>query len=294
MPKRLYFVPAAERGRCAATVYLDSVFVLNFLVNYLLLRTAARLSAASARPVRLALSAAFGGLYAVAVWLPACQWLQAPLMKLVVAVSMLLLAFGARRSTARVGAVFAGITLVLCGAVYGVELLRSKAVTLRDGSIFYPVTVPSLVLTAGAVALLSRLVLPRLTHAVNSTLPVTLERGGKAVRLTALIDSGNTLCDPVSGAPVLTVYWKAARRLLPEAVTISDFERPDALALRLRALHPRLIPYRAVGTSSGLLFAVPCRITLGDRNHTGLVAFSPTPLSDGGAYEALTGGITYA
>lgn len=276
-------------------VYADLVFVLNFCVNYLLLHGTARLGACAARRRRLLLGAALGALYAVAVYFPAFGWLRCFPAKPLCAACMLLLAFGARRATLRLGAIFSALTLVLCGAVYGVELLRGGRVVVYRNSLLYPVTFASLLLTAAAVSAACRLLLPRLTHAENSVVPLTLRLGGRVVRLTALRDSGNTLCDPVSGERILTAEWRVAARLLPElSLRADDFAAPAALALRLRAYSPRLIPYRAVGVSSGLLLAIPCEITLGTHTKTGLVAFCPTPLSDGGAYEALTGGTLYA
>ncbi len=275
------------------TVYVDMVFLLNFAVNYLLLRGTARLGAAAVRQRRLLFAAALGAGYAVAVYLPGLAWLTHWLCKLLTAAGMLLLAYGLRPSTGRLAAIFATLSLVLCGAVYGIQALQGQPVVLGN-SLFYPVRFSTVLLTALAVNLACRLLLPRLSHANDSILPVTLEREGKRIQLSALRDSGNTLTDPLSGAPVLTVYWKAARALLPLSIGQTDFDSPAALALRLRHCHPRLIPYRAVGVESGLLLALPCLITLGAEQKQGLVAFSPTPLSDGGAYDALTGGITHA
>ena len=48
------------------TVYLDSVFALNFAVNWLLLRAAARLGAAAVRPRRIAAAAALGRVHGTA------------------------------------------------------------------------------------------------------------------------------------------------------------------------------------------------------------------------------------
>lgn len=278
------------------TVYLDLVFALNFAVNYLLLRASARLGAAAIRNRRLLLGSLVGALYAVLVWLPHFSWLKLIPCKLLCAGGMLLAAFGARRSTLRLAAVFAAITLVLCGAVYGVALLQNGTVRYRENALFYPVSFFTLLLTAAAVSLATRLLLPRLTHAPNSLVPVTLRRKRHAVQLTALRDSGNTLCDPISGAQVLTVYWQSAKRLFPAdlALTAESFAAPAALALRLQAETPRLIPYRAVGVRAGLLLALPCEITIGKETKIGLVAFSPTPVSDGGAYDALTGGVIHA
>lgn len=278
------------------TVYLDAVFALNFAVNYLLLRATARLGAAAIRNRRLALGALIGAVYAVAVWLPPTRWMTAVPCKLLCAGAMLIAAFGRKRSTLRLAAVFGGITLILCGAVYGVALLQNGTVRYRKSALFYPVSFFTLLLTAAAVSLGCRLLLPRLTHAPDSLVPVTVQLRGRSVQLTALRDTGNTLSDPISGAPVLTVYWQAAKRLFPAQLhlTAADFSAPAALALRLQDYSPRLIPYRAVGVASGLLLALPCEITLGKETKIGLVAFSPTPLSDAGAYDALTGGIIHA
>lgn len=273
------------------TVYIDAVFVLNFLVNFLLLSATARLGAAGIRKGRTALGALVGAVYAVLVYLPALSFLTGAIWKLLCAAAMLLITFGARRATVRLAAVFAGMTLVLCGAVYGVELLQGGTVRFHRRALFYPVSFFTLLLTAAAVSLAGRLLLPRLVHGANSVLPVTLRLRGESVYLSALRDSGNTLCDPVSGESVMTVYWQAARRLFPLPLCAEDFASPASLVLRLKDYSPRLIPYRAVGVSAGLLLAVPCEITIGKETKIGLIALSPTPLSDGGAYDALTGGM---
>lgn len=275
------------------TVYLDSAFVLNFCVNFLLLRGTARLGASAARRLRILSAAAIGAGYAVLVYFPPFTPLRAFPFKIAVAAAMLLTAFGAKRSTARLGAIFAALSLVLCGAVYGVQALVGRPPVYRSGLV-YPVSFASLLLTALAVSLACRLLLPRLTHAPDSVVPLTLTLGEKSVRLTALRDSGNTLCDPISGEAVLTADRRVAEKLLPIPVSREEFFQPTALALRLKDYSPRLIPYRAVGVESGLLLALPCKIDCGGKTRIGLVAFSPTAVSDGGAYEILTGGMTHA
>ena len=53
----------------------------------------------------------------------------------------------------------------------------------------------------------------------------------------------------------------------------------------------RLLPYQAVGVDCGLLLALRLdRVRVGQEDYGSiLVAFSPTPLSDGGTYSALIG-----
>lgn len=276
------------------SVYVDLVFFLNFLTNALLLYGAARLGAAALRLKRLLLAAALGAGYAVLVYLPGLAWLRAFPIKLIFGGVMIITAFGRKLSSIRLGGIFGILALVLCGGVYGTALLQEQQPVLRGGDLFYPVSFATVLLTAAVISVLCRFLLPKLNHGADSILPLTLELGERKVQLSALRDSGNTLQDPLTGAAVITVYWSAARKLFPVSVTAAEFSAPATLMLRLKKYHPRLIPYRAVGVRSSMLLALPCRITLGKNTTTALVAFSPTPLSDGGAYEALTGGTVYA
>ena len=83
--------------------------------------------------------------------------------------------------------------------------------------------------------------------------------------------------------------------LLPEKIDPADpvgsLERVKDGELRRRL---RLLPYRAVGVECGMLLAVRMdRVMVGKRELKGLlVALSPTPVSDGGGYQALMGVIS--
>ena len=67
-------------------IYLDELFLLNFVVDYLLLLAAGRLAGEILRRGRLALGAALGAAYAGAVFLPGLGFLAHPLCKLGAAV----------------------------------------------------------------------------------------------------------------------------------------------------------------------------------------------------------------
>lgn len=279
-------------------VYGDIAFLLNFAVNALLLSGSARLSGAPIVWRRLLLAAALGAAYALLALLPACAFLTGVIWKLLVCAGMVALAFGLRRSSLRQGLLFFGLSAAFAGLVLALDCVTGGSAVLLGGSAYYVTSFQALVLLGGACYLLCSLALRGiLLHSGAELVPVMLRLGKKTVSLTALRDSGNTLRDPVSNAPVLVVQWQVARRLLPQAGTLKqeDFKDPFALFARWQAYRPRLIPYHAVG-ADGMLLAIRCdRVRIGKRECAGgLVAFSPTPVSDGGNYEALTGGMQYA
>ena len=81
-------------------VYLDRVFLLNLLVDYLLLLAAAQLSGRMLRRLRLLLCAAGGGIYAALTFLPGCAVLRTPLCQLAAGAVMALCAYRGRRKPA--------------------------------------------------------------------------------------------------------------------------------------------------------------------------------------------------
>ena len=180
-------------------VYLDLVVLLNFAVNYGLLRATARLTGARLVPWRLGAGAAVGALYAGACVLPGLGFLAGNLWRVVFLGLMVAAAFGLGRQQLRQGMLFLGLSLALGGL----------ALCLRLQSFW------SLVLGAGTLALLCRLFLRGGMCHAGQLVPVSIALGSKRVQLTALRDSGNTLSDPFSGQRVLVAQYDTAERLLP-------------------------------------------------------------------------------
>ena len=280
------------------TVYVDEVFVLNLLIDGVLLRCAAVLIGRHVRAWRVWLAALVGALYAVAALLPGWGRIAGLPGRIAVFLGMCAIAFGLRRDALKPSLWYFGVCCGFFGLAWALSVLTGRGVLLLGGAVWYAVSFRFLALLAGLCYGLIRLLLPRLgRHAGGEVQALTLRLGARSVGLSALRDTGNCLRDPVSGAPVLVVEREIARRLLPELPWSDGLLRDPAAALPLvRALaprlKPRLIPYRAVGTPASLLLAFGCVcIPPGRRRERSvLAAVSPTPLSDGGSYQALIGG----
>ena len=117
-------------------VYVDLLWLLNFVANHLLLLGAGRLAGAGLRRWRIALGAALGALYAVALFLPGMGWLSTLPCKLAVAVVMVLCAYGGEVRLWRVLGLFFAASAALAGAVLGFEWLGNTTLTLQSGVLY--------------------------------------------------------------------------------------------------------------------------------------------------------------
>lgn len=251
-------------------VYVDLVILLNFLVDFLLLMGTNRLAGYPVGTGRAAAASVLGGIYGGACLMPGFRFLGNTLWRIVSLGLMGSIAFGFDRSTLRRCVLFVLLSMALGGIALG----------LGSGSM------ESLIGAAMGVAALC-FVGFRGNAGSKRYIPVLLEHEGRTVRLTALYDSGNTLRDPLTGMPVLVtgprIGWDLA------GLTPEELGDPTAAVMN----HPglRLISYRAVGKSRGMLTAVRVhRARIGNREQSLLVAFAPEGLGESGEFEALIGG----
>ena len=281
-------------------VYIDALFLLNLVMNYLLLLSAGKLTGEILHRLRLGLGAAAGALYASAVFFPGMGFLTHPLCKASSAVVMLLIGYGGSRRLLRVSLVFFGVSAAFGGGIFALELLDGQGSALKNGVFYSAMDLRLILLSAAACYVVITLVFRRAVRhsaARGEVVPAVLTVEGRKAVLTALVDTGNTLTDPVTGRPVMVAEGEKVAALFPagQAPDAAGLRNPAAALERLgrSGWHGRcrLLPYQAVGIECGMLLALRldgARIGMQEYGNI-LVALSPTRLSDGGGYNALIG-----
>ena len=288
-----YTVCSGVRGM--TVVYLDRVFVLNGIVDYLLLLGTAWLCGLPLHRKRLVLCAALGGLYAAVVFLPRTAVLGHPVVRVLAGGAMALLAFQGRW---RPAGLFFLLAAGLAGAVLAAGLACGSVRGLAQRLYFADISWQVLILVSALFYAALRLFMGQAArHMGGELLQVRISVGGRTQVVTALHDTGNTLRDPVSGCPALVLERRAADMLwTPEvARVLAENVPPEVKMARLHRMgctvRFTLLPFRAVGTEAGLLLAARSDyIEVNGRRYPRTpVALCEQPVSDGGGYHALWG-----
>lgn len=269
-------------------IYLDQAFALNALADGLALYITAQAAGLPIRRGRLLGAAGLGGLYGAVCLLPPLAALGGFLPRLAAAAALVRMTFGGGEHFLRRFLLFYVAACTMGGALVAAgPLLRSG----RGWGAFF--------LAGGACyGVLSLLFRGDARHAAAGQLcRGAVERQGRRAELTALLDTGHTLTD--NGRPVLIGELGALRAIWSgeEWAALQELERQGSAACleKLAAVSPgafRLLPYRAVGVSAGMLLCCRAERLVLDGKDQGpvTVAISPTPVSDGGGYTALWGG----
>lgn len=181
-------------------VYLDELLVLNFVADYLLLLTTARLLAEPQHRGRFVWAALLGAAYAVLAAFPVGGWVSAWWMKLLWALLMIRLAFGRSRRLLRQWLLFLLVSSGFAGmemALFGTGMPRFPLLLFAGTFLLCYLLLGVSFRGSGRAAVRGYLI------------PVTVENNGKKLICTALLDTGCTLADPCSGESVLIVERRA-------------------------------------------------------------------------------------
>ncbi|MEW6275366.1 MAG: sigma-E processing peptidase SpoIIGA [Bacillota bacterium] len=249
-------------------VYLDQVFLGNLLMNYLILWSAGRLSNARTCAFRLALAAGLGSLYSLLTFLPGTGFLFSLPCKLLFSVLMVLAAFAplSWRALAACVGFFYVSSFALGGMVLGFTyLLHTNAGFFREmkeipaviGRHFWSGVLLTLLFGWTAYRL-GAWVLRRRWQ--QRRFKIAISFFGRRVDVDALVDTGNSLVDPLTGDPVIVVEYEAVKAVLPAEIQ-KTFEENQLDYTRLLAdltntpwaARFRVIPFQSLGQQHGLL-----------------------------------------
>ena len=252
-------------------ISIGMVGILNFLVNFLLIVGTNSICSYPLSLKRSGLAAFLGAICAVARTNHRMVILQGNFCSIALLLLTSLASFGYKKESLRRNVVFILLNLALNGIALGFG---------QDG------IWPSM-LGAACVVLLCLLSLHS-NAGKQQYVSVRIYHKNKTATVTALLDTGNTLHDPVSGAPVLVTDYQVAERLL--GLTAKQLSTPLETLVSGQFPGLRIIPYTSVGQTSGMMLGLRVdRLLINGKEEQMIVAFAPQHIGRGKPFQALAG-----
>ena len=262
-------------------VYADILIILNFAVDYFLLRAAAFLQHLNPPLWRILLSAAAGGISSLYIFLPPRGVILDILFRTAVCAAMTFICFGfgkIKRFLRSFG-VFLLVTFGYGGAMTALwYLLRPNGMTVINSVVYFNISPALLIFSSVAAYFLLRLL--QLIFSGTSKLAerceITVSAGNNSITLEGIVDTGNSVEDIFGGGEVIIADVEYVKTLFGEI--------DPALNREIRSRY-RVMPCGTV-TGGGTLEAFRCDTALvsdGKRNvrlNKPILAVSKTPLKD--------------
>jgi len=258
------------------TVYIDLVFLVNFMMDLLLLSLLRGILRKACRWSRLCAGALAGAVWAcVAVTAVMPGWMELT-GSAAAAMGMTALAFRERNIKAIFFMSFflLGLSFFLSGLVNLVYYHTGAGYYMQRGGVPSYILFPVIGIGGAAVRKGGKLFW-RYQSVQRQLCRVTLYYRGKSIGLTGFVDTGNQLYDPYQGRPVQIVWEDSLKGFFPE----------DQNFL--------YVPYHSVGKTDGLLkgfTADEIVLVLSERvfrRYKPFIALSPDPLNRQGRYQMI-------
>ena len=275
-------------------IYVDSLLVVNFSMDYLALYISARLMHSTAHPLRLALSSAIGALYALTAVIaePYTVHFLPKLLLYVLGIVfiyiMTAISFSkVPKEAFKCGITFIAVSVGLGGVMTVLYSMLARFTALRNISFTEsaPESSPMVFILVAIISGLISLIYGRVSEQSlkKKKINATVTLFGTDFNLTLLCDSANMLKEPICGKPVVVVGEKIIKDKLPrelyEAIStpIQAYELSMDLARKIR-----IIPAMGVMGNGIMLGLMPDKITENGRYLDAVVAIDPLNNDFGG------------
>ncbi len=290
------------------TVYIDEIFIVNLLMDWLILWSVSHLTQQRERRWRLWLAALFGAIYSAAIFFPEMYWLNLPTVKIAWSLLMLLIAFSffSWKHYLKLVTYFYLCAFVLGGAsMAAMSMFGQSTRAVWSGVVLMEIDFRLFWLIAGTGIVFAAMycLRNRLRNDLSATqqiITASMQFDGRDISLQLLVDSGHSLTDPLTGQSILVAEQSRLLPLYSDDVQalLRQFGSPEATHLLALAEQPnmtgrwRVIPYQAVG-KQGILFGFRLDQISLQYSHTTktmkntIVALAPQKFSADDQYQGL-------
>lgn len=248
-------------------VYVEYLLIENIIINFIILYVTEKITRTKTSKLRLFIASLVGSLYTLMVFFPNLQFMGRFLIKFSVSILILIIAFNPERfkEFLKQLSTFYLISFAFAGTTIGIFYILNNKLTISNFSFKdHNELMKFLILGIGLAVILIRSILKnnwiRLNQK-NCLTDVTINLNNKKAHLRALIDTGNSLKEPISQKPVIIAEYNALKAILPELVKKVYSENKE-LDLNYVAnimeklgdqIKLRLIPFKSLGNENGIL-----------------------------------------
>lgn len=292
-------------------IYLDVLILENLVINYLILYVTAKFSRYSTSTLRLFSGAIIGALYVgIIIVEPDVKVFYTTLAKILLSFFIIAVTFSPRKvmTFIKTLVIFYISTFIFAGAALAFLFFNEQGGFVKNGIVYvcgqskWSLMFFSLVTVGIIIKIFMEVIQSKFTRE-NLLIPVKISFDNRKIGFPALVDTGNSLKDPLTNIPVMVVEFKALEELLPiEIKDIFKNSKEDDLSCVTTTISTskwfsrfRLIPFSSLGKENGMLIGFrPDFIEIGEEEEKRdvknvIVGIYNRSLSRNEKYKALLG-----
>lgn len=249
------------------TIYLDVIFLENLCMNYIILYATAIITKTKPKMFRIVLGSLIGAIYAVIVVMKILEIYSNVIFKIIVSIAIVYVSLETKNVKMLIKDIlifyltsftFGGVALALLYFIKPENILMKNGVYIGT----YPIKIALMggILGFIIITLAFSIIKKRINKkSIYCNIEVCIN--GKITEVKALLDTGNFLKEPITGAPVVIIESVALREILP--IDLLNNIKPiidgkQEIDSKIDELLPKLrvIPFSSLGKQNGMLLGI--------------------------------------
>lgn len=248
------------------TVYLDIVLLENICMNYIILYATGLINKVKINNIRIFLSSLLGSTYAVMSFISVLEIYSTIILKLILSISMIYLAYKPKnlKTLIKETIIFYLSSFALGGAAFFLlYFIRPQDILIRNGVYIgtYPIKIALLGGIVGFIIInISFKIIKGKLNRKNMFCDIEIYFIDKISKVKAMIDTGNLLKEPITGAPVIVVEKNMLENVIPkniidniDKIIIGDSQEIIENLDEEYKSRFKVIPFSSLGKQNGIL-----------------------------------------
>lgn len=269
-------------------VYIDILFLVNFIMDYLVLMAVGVLFRAEQKKIRFLLASLIGALYAVGMFFFDTGFMYSLAVKIIVSVFIVGVAYNPKTKIQLLKFTlgFAGTSALLGGMLFLLFYMTNSGskvgAMVKNGVMYFNVSIVHLMIFSAIAYAVIILYVKKLKYTQSRRFyNIEIGRGSECVLINALVDTGNTLSEPTTKAPVIIAEKDSMTNVL---TTLTQSELYT-------------IPFNSLGRQNGEIYGfIPDYVRIIDERKyvkEVMIGIYDGVLSNTGAYHALINPVVF-
>ncbi len=248
-------------------VYIEYVLLENVIINFIILYVTKMLTRTRTSRIRLFIASLLGSLYIFYLFFPNAKFMGRFIIKIAISVLMIIIAFYPERFNLFLKQIsaFYLISFIFAGTTMGLYYILNNNLTFINISFkTSKELIRFLIIGIGLSTALIKYIFKYHRTKMNKEnflTRVTISLNNKKVNIIALIDTGNSLKEPISQKPVIIAEYNAVESILPDRLKKLYLENKEfdlnTIGKVMEEIRDevklRLIPYKSIGNENGIL-----------------------------------------
>ncbi len=251
------------------TVYIDELFLENFVLNFIILYATGLIAKSKIRFLKISLGAILGAIYVVLYYLTQNETYISFFMKFILSIVMIYIAFMPKnyKELTKMIVFFYLTSFVFGGAAFSViYMVNTGKISIQNGILIGSYTIKTILLGIIIAFIIINVAFKLLKSKFSKKdlfCDIVIKINNNEIKTKAMIDTGNLLKEPITNIPVVVVEHGLLYNVIPEQIlnntenilggdleNISDDIKNEYMSKL------KVIPFTSLGKENGMLLGL--------------------------------------